>query len=279
LTKFKIEPRAKFLGGGGFFPDTSGVLARNFCKHPLRMTGRGLWLCGAFLFAALDYVVTVAFGKKERRSTARGLWLQRNSRRVLRVVRTQIRIGGPVPKRGLLVCNHLSYLDILVIAATAPASFVSKSEIRHWPVFGWFARIAGTIFVRREKRSDVTRAASEMKAALEAGLLLVLFAEGMSSNGETVLPFKSSLLEPAAKSTHPLQVGYINYAIEDGDVVEEVYYWRDMTLLPHLLNLLSKRRLSARVVFAPVPEAKMGRKELARKLHAEVLGLKNGMGT
>ena len=250
------------------------MLARNLCKHPLRVFGRGLWLCGALLFAALDYAGTVALCKKAARNTARGLWLQQNSRRVLRIIRTEIHVTGLIPKSGLLVCNHLSYLDILAIAAITPATFVSKYEIKHWPVFGWFARIAGTIFVQREKRGDVARTTNEMQAALDAGLLLVLFPEGGVSNGETVLLFKSSLLEPAAKSTHPLHVGYINYALTDGDVVEEVYYWRDMTLFPHLLNLLSKRELSVSITFAPAQEKSPDRKQLAQKLHAQVLRLK-----
>jgi len=254
------------------------VLVRNFCKHPLRVLGRGLWLGGAFLFAALDYAATVALCKKTSRNVACGLWLQRNSRRVLRPVHTELHVTGPIPKSGLLVCNHLSYLDILVIAAITPAVFVSKSEVKRWPVFGWFARIAGTIFVQREKRGDVARTTNEMQAALDAGLLLVLFPEGTSSSGETVLPFRSSLLEPAAKSTHLLHVGYINYSLADGDVVEEVYYWRDMTLFPHLLNLLSKRQLSVRITFAPAQEKSADRKQLALDLHAQVLRLKEDRG-
>lgn len=233
-----------------------------------------MWLCAALLLAAIDYVGTIAFGRKDSRGLARGLWLQRNSRRVLRVIRTDLRVNGPIPKSGLLVCNHLSYLDILTIAAITPTVFVSKHEVKHWPVFGWFARIAGTIFVQREKRGDVARTNNEMQAALEAGALLVLFPEGGSSNGETVLPFKSSLFEPAVKSSHPLHIGYINYALTDGNVVEEIYYWRDMTLLPHMLNLLSKRQLSVRITFAPAPEKSTDRKQLAKTLHAQVLRLK-----
>lgn len=98
-------------------------------------------------------------------------------------------------EKGLLVSNHLSYVDVLVIGAITPAIFVSKNEARHWPVFGALARLAGTIFVRRDKRTDVARLAAEIKNALDAGVLVVLFPEGTSSAGARVLPFKSALLQ------------------------------------------------------------------------------------
>lgn len=256
------------------FPDTTGVLARTLLRHPLRTIARSVWLGGALLYAALDFAATVAFTKTAGKPQKRALWLQRNSRRVLRVIRMEWRTAGPIPIQGLLVCNHLSYLDILVIAAIRPATFVAKHEIKGWPVFGWFSRLGGTIFVEREKRSDIPISLAHISTALEAGALLVLFAEGTTSNGETVLPFKSSLLATVATTTCPKYAAYINYSLSDGDVVEEVYYWRDMTMPPHLLNLLGKRQVSAKIIFSPVTEPAANRKELARKLHAQVLRLK-----
>jgi hypothetical protein len=104
--------------------------------------------------------------------------------------------------------------------------------------------------------------------------LVVLFPEGTSSDGRSVLPFKSALLAPAARETHPLAAGFIQYELENGDVGEEVCYWKDMTLFPHLINLLSNRRVRSSVRFAQLQEGSPNRKELARQLHAEVLRMK-----
>jgi 1-acyl-sn-glycerol-3-phosphate acyltransferase len=202
----------------------------------------------------------------------RAVWLKKSSRRVLRVFGTETSVVGSIPRNGLLVCNHLSYLDILVLAALTPSRFVAKSEVKNWPVFGWFAHLAGTIYVERSKRSQVARAAQEIGVALEEGPLVVLFPEGTSSGGETVLPFKSSLLEPATHC-HALTAGLIAYELADGNVGEEVCYWKDMALVPHLLNFLSKRTLQAFVHFTEVPHETTDRKMLARQLHSEVVRL------
>ena len=93
----------------------------------------------------------------------------------------------------------------------------------------------------------------EINTALRVGLLVVLFPEGTSSGGETVLPFKPSLLEPATQQKHLLTTGFLRYELDDGDVAEEVCYWKDMTLVPHLLNLLGKRGIRASVRFAQLP--------------------------
>lgn len=107
--------------------------------------------------------------------------------------------------------------------------------------------------------------------------MVVLFPEGTSSDGETVLPFKSSLLEPAARQTHPLAAGCLRYEFGDGDVIEEVCYWKDMTLVPHLINLCSKRAVQSSVQFNCLREGSADRKQLARQLHAEVLRIKHAV--
>jgi 1-acyl-sn-glycerol-3-phosphate acyltransferase len=116
---------------------------------------------------------------------------------------------------------------------------------------------------------------AEIQHALDAGMLVILFPEGTSSDGRTVLPFKSALLEPAVQQIHPLSVAVIQYRLEAGDVGEDVCYWGDMTFLPHLLNLLGLPTLRASVRLAPFQQSVNDRKELARNLHAEVLKLRD----
>jgi 1-acyl-sn-glycerol-3-phosphate acyltransferase len=246
-------------------------------KHPLRVTGRLLWLGEELALAALNFVWLCAFRAKDTLPSARASWLRRSARRLLCVFGITFRSSGDVPSSGLLVSNHLSYLDIVVLAACTPAVFVAKREVKYWPVFGWFASLAGTIFVDREKRTHVGQLTNEMEATLDRGQLVILFPEGTSSGGQTVLPFKSSLLEPATRQPHPLAAALIRYELADGNVAEEVCYWKDMTFLPHLINLMSKRAILASVQFTQLREGSRDRKELARQLHAEVVRLKTSL--
>lgn len=187
-------------------------------------------------------------------------------------------MSGTPPKRGLLVCNHLSYLDILVIGATTPCVFVSKSDVRRWPVFGWFAARAGTLFVRRERRTDAVRMTEEIRSALGEELLVVLFPEGTSTGGATVLPFKSALLGAVEATSHPTTSAAIAYNLAGGNAAEEVCYWKDMTLIPHLWNLLGRRSLKAALEFGPGKVASHeDRKAAALRLHSEVLELKRSL--
>jgi 1-acyl-sn-glycerol-3-phosphate acyltransferase len=243
-------------------------------RHPIRVVGRLLWMNVEFLLIAVVFVMRCGFRPSRSTAMERASWLQYATRRFLRIFSATIRTSGPVPKNGLLVCNHLSYVDILVLASLTPAVFVAKREVKSWPVFGWFARLAGTLFVDRERRTRVGQTTNEIQSALDQGALVILFPEGTSSGGETVLPFKSSLLEPATRQTESLFAGLIGYEIEDGDVSEEVCYWKDMTLLPHLVNLLSKRTIHTTVRFTQLREGSTDRKELAKQLHSEILRLK-----
>jgi len=192
----------------------------------------------------------------------------------LRVLRLEIESTGPCPRDGLLVSNHLSYLDILVLSTLTPAVFVSKSEVRTWPVFGWFARMAGTIFLERTQRADVARISEEIGAVLANGHLVVLFPEGTSSNGRQVLPFRSSLLEPLNGQKHLLSIACIGYEVPDGSAENDACYWGDMTILPHLVRVMTKEKIRVRVQFSRVERGTDNRKELARRLHAEVVRLK-----
>ncbi len=249
----------------------------SWLKHPLRVTGRLLWLGGEMLLAALDYAARRVFATRATLPVMRAAWLQKSSRRVLRVFGIETRHIGATPSAGLLVCNHLSYLDILVLAALAPCAFVAKREVKHWPVFGWFAKLAGTVFVHREQRTQTAQAVDQIDAALQTGVLVVLFPEGTSSGGESILPFKSSLLESATQQTHSLAAGFLRYELGDGNVSEEVCYWKEMTLVPHLVNLLSKSTIRASVHFNFQRAGKSDRKQLARQLHAEVLRMKHAV--
>lgn len=241
-------------------------------KHPWRVFYRGVWFVCELGFSAVTFVGSVALadGEKDRN---RVLWLQSSCRRVLRVFDVSISTAGEIPQSGFLACNHLSYIDILALSAITPCIFIAKRQVGIWPVLGWFAKRSGCLFIDRQKRSDVARLNREMQRHLAAGLLLVLFPEGTSTDGQSLLPFKSSLMEPVAQSQATIFAGRIEYQLKDGDVRCDVCYWGDMTLVPHGLNLLSKRDVQARIAFSRITEPPTDRKELARKLQERVLAL------
>jgi 1-acyl-sn-glycerol-3-phosphate acyltransferase len=176
----------------------------------------------------------------------------------------------------LVTSNHLSYLDILVLAAEAPAVFVSKIEIASWPIFGWFARAAGTVFVERERRTGTGPANERVTGLLRRGRLVILFPEATSSDGQTVLPFRSSLLQPAVTLGCFTTAACLSYSVADGHVGDEICYWGDMHFVSHLMNLLGKKAIHASVSFEPA-ELGSNRKALARQLHRRVLALHGAM--
>ena len=247
---------------------------KGFRQHSLRVAGRLVWFGFEVLQAILVFLFCCAVRPEKSRRLARALWLQRTGRHVRRIFQLEIQSTGTIPTHGLLVCNHLSYVDILVLSSLAPAVFVAKREVKSWPVMGLLAQLGGTLFIDRQRRTHVGEVNNEIQGALDDGALVVLFPEGTSSDGQTVLPFKSSLLEPALEQKHPLTVGHIQYALDDGNSGDEVCYWGDAVFIPHLLNFLSKRSIRAFVRFAPVPSRGQNRKQLAQQLHSEVVELK-----
>ena len=231
----------------------------------------------SFLFfittAILGQAARLSVSKAARQRRARAEWLQRVAARCVRILHVEVQRFGAFPESGLLVANHLSYIDIILLATQRPCVLVSKLEVRAWPIFGQCAKLGGTIFVDRKHRGDVASVVGQMRAALDEGVLVVLFPEGTSSGGTTVLPFKSSLLEPALHLACPVTAAAISCALDEGSVTNEICYWREMTLLPHLLNVWSKP-LIYNLLRCGVARPRMGdRKSLARELHNEVAAL------
>ena len=240
----------------------------------LRSAAKLIWFFGQIAANVADYVCWVVWVGRKSKRAARAAWLQRATRRHLKIFDLQPSVSGPIPVNGLIVSNHLSYLDILVLCSIAPTVFVSKADVRNWPVFGWLASLAGTVFIERERRTHVGAVNREIESALADGVPVVIFPEGTSSDGQTILPFRSSLLEPVAGAPHAITTCWIQYTLGDGDVRQEVCYWGDHSFFPHLLNLLDKRKISARVCFGKFDRATEDRKELAKQLQTAVTELK-----
>ncbi len=240
----------------------------------IRAAGKLCWFALQVAVNVADYLFSTAFVSSSSKRLARAGWLHRAAGRHLKIFGCSTTLSGPVPARGFLVSNHLSYFDILVIGAATRAVFVSKADVRRWPLFGWLASLAGTIFIERERRTHVGEVNREIEAALSDGALVVVFPEGTSSDGKMILPFRGSLLEPALRGGHEISTAWIHYELEDGDAGEEVCYWGNHMFFPHLLNLLAKRRVRATLRFGTFRRTTEDRKELAKQLHAAITELK-----
>jgi 1-acyl-sn-glycerol-3-phosphate acyltransferase len=194
----------------------------------------------------------------------RAVWRQKWAGRFRTVLKLRVTVSGRVPRRGLIVANHLGYLDILALLAAAPCVFVAKREVKSWFLLGPLAALAGTVFVDRRNARSLSPAAACMKRLLRQGVPLVLFAEGTSSGGGSVLPFRPALLQPACD----LAVGVVPARIAYD--VAAACYWGDMTFLPHLWTLLGGDGIHAGLSFGPPLTAGGDRKEFAARLHAAV---------
>jgi 1-acyl-sn-glycerol-3-phosphate acyltransferase len=200
----------------------------------------------------------------------RAEWLTDACRGVLASLDVRVSVDGTMPPSGLIVSNHLSYLDILCYSSIAPCIFVSKSEVRGWPVFGRLATNGGTIYVDRKSKADAHRVASEIEAALRSGIRVVLFPEGTSSGGDNVLPFHAPLLESAVRAGVPITPACVGYEIKGGDARQDVCYWGEMTFATHFLGILGKGKIQASVEIGNSRTDLDDRKKAAKVLHEEV---------
>lgn len=199
----------------------------------------------------------------------RALWLQSACRGVLASLGIRWRAEGTAPSQGLVVSNHLSYLDILIYSAAMPCAFVSKIEVNKWPYFGVAARAGGTIFIDRSSRASVAAVAAEMRERLKLPVPVLLFPEGTSTDGEQVRAFHPSLFEPAVRARAPVTAAAVRYVIEGGVPERELCWFGDAPFLGHLWKALGTPGFSARVVFEQAATYS-DRRAAARAAHAQV---------
>jgi 1-acyl-sn-glycerol-3-phosphate acyltransferase len=201
------------------------------------------------------------------------LWLQSSCRKVLASLHIESRILGSPPARGLVVSNHLTYLDVVVLAAAMPCFFIAKSEIAGWPVFGRAARAGGTIFLVRTSRASAQAVAAEIERRLTLPVPVLLFPEGTSTDGSRVLRFHSRLIDPAVVAAAPVTPVALRYSA-DGAVEERELCWvGDTSFLPHLWKTLGTPGVQAEVRFG-TPRVYRDRRTATREAHAEVVAMR-----
>lgn len=170
----------------------------------------------------------------------------------------------------LVVGNHVSWIDIYVVNAWRPTPFVSKAEIRNWPVVGWLAQQLGTVFIQREKRSDAKRIVHELAARLAQGELMCVFPEGTTSSGVTLLPFHANLFQAAVSASCPVQPVCIFYEGADGLQSSAPAYIDNLTLVQTLNAMLRSAPLTAHLYVCEALAPGAERRVLASEAQASI---------
>lgn len=177
------------------------------------------------------------------------------------------------PAQGLVCSNHLTYLDILVYSTAMPCVFVSKREVLRWPAFGFFARCGGTIFVDRQSRTSAEQVSRQIAAVLETGVPVLLFPEGTSTDGSSVLRFHPTLLEPAVQLGAEMTPAAVGYRVA-GREERQICWYGDAPFVPHLLRTMTCRGIVAQVEFFPERNAYADRKVAALELREKVAAMR-----
>lgn len=205
-------------------------------------------------------------------------WLQRWCGRMLKLLAIEIELRGEMPRDGLLVANHLSYLDILVFGALAPTVFVAKMEVRSWTLIGRFARMGGAIFLDRWKLRAWPDVVKRVEDALRAGELVAAFPEATTTDGGAMLPFRPAMFEAAVRQRVSVTAAHIWYTLEDGSFGRSLCWFGEVQGARHLMGAFGQRKIKAWVTVG-APHVFEDRKLAARDTFAEVEGIQKTLTT
>jgi 1-acyl-sn-glycerol-3-phosphate acyltransferase len=239
----------------------------------LRAAFRFLIVLGSFVAIGIRFGLLCAQRGSHLSLEDRAHWLQTSCATILRRMGVRLECRGARPTRGLICSNHLSYLDILAYAAATPCVFVSRSDVRRWPVFGWCARWSGTIFIDRQSRASTEAVARQMGEALDAGVPILLFPEGTSTDGSSILRFHPSLLRAAIDPADEITAAAIAWRVQGGEE-RDICWYGDASFVPHLLRTLGRAGIESQVEFHPDRTIYTERKAAALDLHEKVQAMR-----
>ena len=221
----------------------------------LRSLGGMVRLTVIFAFGALGLIL-----KRPATRVQRAEWLHAFCMRTLPRMGIAFRQHGTYPEHGVVISNHMGYLDIMAFAALHRCVFVSKAEIGTWPVIGWMTTMSGTVYVERGRGGSANRAKGDIQAAAAEGLPVIFFPEGTSSDGSSVLPFRSGLLTESIAAGQSITAAFIRYRLTrdngpDVAIENRVSYWDDTPIALHIFRLVGLRGIEVDVSFASSPIA------------------------
>jgi len=240
-------------------------------RRALRIIQLMLHLAWGVTLAGLIFPL-LSPARRDRRIMA---WAQR----LLRVlgVRLKADVAPRLPGGALLVCNHVSWLDIYLIYAAQRVHFVSKAEVRNWPVAGWLAHKTGTLFIERGRRADTARINTEMRALMQSGAWVAVFPEGTTGDGKGLRRFMPSLLQPAVELNCPIVPAALRYRTLDGEYSAAPAYIDDLSMWQSLKQIVSEPGLIAELHFGEPILPNGHRRDLAAQAEAataRLLGLR-----
>ena len=190
-----------------------------------------------------------------------------------RIIGMKVLLHGTPPSPPFyIVANHLSYVDIWLLAGITGCTFVARGDVQHWPVIGPISKSIHVLFIDRESKRDAVRVNRLIEHALGKGDAIAVFAESRIMRGLDVAPFKSALIEPAVANHVPVHFATITYATDPGcpPASRVIGWWRPEPFFHHLFRLLQVRGFTATVHFGEAPLSGTDRKELAARLHQAV---------
>lgn len=222
------------------------------------------------LFGGLQVALLFPVARRSWREALKRRW----SHQLLELLRIEIDASDPALLRienGLLVANHVSFVDIFAINALLPSGFVSKSDVAGWPLIGWMSRHNDTVFIERGSRKAAHQTQQKMLSALASGQRLAIFPEGTTTAGEGVLPFHGALFQGAIDAAVPVSVLVIEYLDRNGGPTTAPAYIDDLSVLDCLLNIIGSGGIRVRITLAAryLPPLQ-DRRHLAHQAHQAV---------
>jgi 1-acyl-sn-glycerol-3-phosphate acyltransferase len=219
--------------------------------------------------------LAIAWLRYPRLSEAQQLAHKRRwSQRLLSILAVSLReqrVSRKLPERCMLVVNHISWLDVFVIDARFPATFIAKSEIREWPLVGWLSSLVGTLYIERGKRSAARHARQAVARELERGVLIAVFPEGITTYGRGLERFHAALFQPALDAAATLQPVALRYLDAGGRHTDAAGYVGDTTLLESVWSIVSTRRIVVELnLLEPISAGTQTRRSLADQAEAAI---------
>jgi 1-acyl-sn-glycerol-3-phosphate acyltransferase len=237
----------------------------------LRAARRAVTLCATLFLCILRYWLIRIRGPLTLQQ--RALWMQSAGRQVVSSLGIRCTVEGTPPESGLVVSNHLSYLDIVILSAAMPCFFVAKAEIDRWPYFGRAARSGGTLFIDRSSMASAGQVAAEIAQRLPLSVPILFFPEGTSTDGSAMLRFHTRLFEPAIHAGAPVTGAAIRYTFADGSPERNLCWYGDAPFLPHLWKTLGTAGFTAEVRFGE-PHTYAHRRSAAAETYAEIAAMR-----
>lgn len=230
------------------------------------------------LLLAMVLTVTGSFAPK-RYLRLRSLWTRRWLSAAVRILGVHITLTGrQVTGTALFTANHVSWLDILAMAAVLDGDFIAKQEVRNWPLLGWLAMNGGTLFVQRGKTSHCKRVIEEATFRLKSGRNVILFPEGTTTDGRQVLPFKPVLLRSAVLAHVPVQPVALQYHTCNGRK-QRVAFLGEADFISDLWKVMAMKKIHLHISFcSPLQSGAVHERSLAESACMEVtrrLGLQS----